>query len=40
MTTVMFIRTKAGDLLVTGATGTNVADVQILLMGNGAPGPA
>ena len=23
----------AGDLLVTGATGTNVADVQILLMG-------
>jgi hydroxypyruvate reductase len=32
--------TLAGDLLVTGATGTNVADVQILLLGNGAPGPA
>ena len=24
---------KAGDLLVTGATGTNVADVQIFLRG-------
>jgi hydroxypyruvate reductase len=23
----------AGDLLITGATGTNVADVQILLLG-------
>lgn len=29
----------AGDLLVTGATGTNVADVQILLLGPAAPKP-
>lgn len=27
----------SGDLLITGATGTNVADVQILLLGPGVP---
>ncbi|MFV0302787.1 MAG: glycerate kinase [Paracoccus sp. (in: a-proteobacteria)] len=30
----------AGDLLITGGTGTNVADVQILLLGPRSEGPA